>query len=93
MQGLGIAETSYQSALAYARDRLQGRSLTGPKNAAGPADPIIVHPDVRRMLMIQKSFTEAARALSLWVGMLNRRGAQPSPTPTSAPPPTTSSRC
>jgi hypothetical protein len=70
MQGLGIAETSYQSAVAYARDRLQGRSLTGPKNAAGPADPIIVHPDVRRMLMIQKSFTEAARALSLWVGML-----------------------
>src|SRR5882757_6056667 len=70
MQGLGIAETSYQSAVAYARDRLQGRSLTGPKNASGPADPIIVHPDVRRMLMIQKSFTEAARALSLWVGML-----------------------
>jgi alkylation response protein AidB-like acyl-CoA dehydrogenase len=70
MQGLGIAETSYQSAASYARDRLQGRSLTGPKNAAGPADPIIVHPDVRRMLLIQKSFTEAARALSLWVGML-----------------------
>jgi alkylation response protein AidB-like acyl-CoA dehydrogenase len=70
MQGLGIAETSYQSAVAYARDRIQGRSLTGPKNANGPADPIIVHPDVRRMLMIQKSFTEAARALSLWVGML-----------------------
>lgn len=70
MQGLGIAETSYQSAVAYARDRLQGRSLTGPKNANGPADPIIVHPDVRRMLMIQKSFTEAARGLSLWVGML-----------------------
>jgi alkylation response protein AidB-like acyl-CoA dehydrogenase len=70
MQGLGIAETSYQSAVAYARDRLQGRSLTGPKNANGPADPIIVHPDVRRMLLIQKSFTEAARALSLWVGML-----------------------
>ena len=70
MQGLGIAEASYQSAVAYARDRLQGRSLTGPKNASGPADPIIVHPDVRRMLMIQKSFTEAARALSLWVGLL-----------------------
>jgi alkylation response protein AidB-like acyl-CoA dehydrogenase len=70
MQGLGIAEAAYQSAVAYARDRLQGRSLTGPKNAAGPADPIIVHPDVRRMLLIQKSFTEAARALSLWVGML-----------------------
>ncbi len=70
MQGLGIAETSYQSAVAYARDRLQGRSLTGPKNANGPADPIIVHPDVRRMLLTQKSFTEAARALALWVGML-----------------------
>jgi alkylation response protein AidB-like acyl-CoA dehydrogenase len=70
MQGLGIAETSYQSAVAYARDRLQGRSLTGPKNAEGPADPIIVHPDVRRMLLTQKSFTEGARALSLWVGML-----------------------
>jgi alkylation response protein AidB-like acyl-CoA dehydrogenase len=70
MQGLGIAECSYQSAVAYARDRLQGRSLTGPKNASGPADPIIVHPDVRRMLMTQKSFTEAARALALWVGML-----------------------
>jgi hypothetical protein len=70
MQGLGIAETSYQSAVAYARDRLQGRSLTGPKNAGGPADPIIVHPDVRRMLLTQKSFTEAARALALWVGML-----------------------
>jgi len=70
MQGLGIAECAYQSAVAYARDRLQGRSLTGPKNASGPADPIIVHPDVRRMLMTQKSFTEAARALALWVGML-----------------------
>jgi alkylation response protein AidB-like acyl-CoA dehydrogenase len=70
MQGLGIAETSYQSAVAYARDRLQGRSLTGPKNAEGPADPIIVHPDVRRMLLTQKSFTEGARALSLWVSML-----------------------
>ncbi|WIM13044.1 acyl-CoA dehydrogenase C-terminal domain-containing protein [Enhydrobacter sp.] len=70
MQGLGIAECAYQSAVAYARDRLQGRALTGPKNASGPADPIIVHPDVRRMLMTQKSFTEGARALALWVGML-----------------------
>ena len=78
MQGLGIAEASYQSAVAYARDRLQGRSLTGPKNAAGPADPIIVHPDVRRMLMTQKSFTEAARALALWVGMLIDEAHQPS---------------
>lgn len=70
MQGLGIAEVARQSAVAYARDRIQGRSLTGPKNANGPADPIIVHPDVRRMLLTQKSFTEAARALALWVGML-----------------------
>ena len=70
MQGLGIAEVARQSAVAYAQDRLQGRSLTGPKNASGPADPIIVHPDVRRMLLTQKSFTEAARALALWVGML-----------------------
>ena len=70
MQGLGIAEVAYQSAVAYAQERLQGRALTGPKNANGPADPIIVHPDVRRMLLTQKSFTEAARALALWVGML-----------------------
>ena len=70
MQGLGIAETAYQSAAAYAKDRLQGRSLTGPKNDKGPADPIIVHPDVRRMLMIQKSFAEGARALAYWVGSL-----------------------
>ncbi|MBM3644672.1 MAG: acyl-CoA dehydrogenase [Alphaproteobacteria bacterium] len=70
MQGLGIAETAYQSSVGYARDRIQGRSLTGPKNAGGPADPIIFHPDVRRMLMIQRSFTEGARALALWVGML-----------------------
>ncbi|HSH99877.1 MAG TPA: acyl-CoA dehydrogenase C-terminal domain-containing protein [Reyranella sp.] len=70
MQGLGIAEVARQSAVAYAQDRIQGRSLTGPKNANGPADPIIVHPDVRRMLLTQKSFTEGARALALWVGML-----------------------
>ncbi len=70
MQGLGIAEVARQSAVAYAQDRIQGRSLTGPKNPGGPADPIIVHPDVRRMLLTQKSFTEAARALALWVGML-----------------------
>jgi hypothetical protein len=70
MQGLGIAEVAHQSAVAYAKDRLQGRSLTGPKKANGPADPNIVHPDVRRMQLTQKSFTEAARALALWVGML-----------------------
>jgi hypothetical protein len=51
LQGMAQAEAAYQAAAAFAKDRLQGRSLTGPKNADGPADPIIVHPDVRRMLM------------------------------------------
>ena len=54
--------------MSYAKDRLQGRSLTGPKNPSGPADPLIVHPDVRRMLMTIRAFNEGARALSLWVG-------------------------
>lgn len=63
IQGLGSAELSFQGSLAYARDRLAMRSLTGPKNAEGPADPIIVHPDVRRMLLTQKAFAEGSRAL------------------------------
>lgn len=62
MQGLGQSEAAYQNAVEYARDRLQGRSLTGPKNEDGPADPLMVHPDVRRMLMDMRSFNEAARA-------------------------------
>jgi len=66
LQGYAVAETAYQNALAYARDRLQGRDVTGPKNPEGPADPIIVHPDVRRMLMDQKSFVEGARAFAFW---------------------------
>ncbi len=66
LQGLAISEVAYQNAVAYARDRLQGRALSGPKNAAGKADPIIVHPDVRRMLMSAKAFNEGARALALW---------------------------
>ncbi|HEU4839747.1 MAG TPA: acyl-CoA dehydrogenase family protein, partial [Micavibrio sp.] len=69
MQGLGLAEVSYQNGLAYAKDRLQMRSLTGTKAPDKPADPIIVHPDVRRMLLISKAVTEGCRALSLWVGM------------------------
>jgi alkylation response protein AidB-like acyl-CoA dehydrogenase len=68
MQGLGLSEVAYQNAVSYAKDRLQGRSLTGPKNPAGPADPLIVHPDVRRSLMTIRAFNEGARALSLWVG-------------------------
>ena len=63
LQGLAHAELAFQHSLAYARDRLQMRSLTGPKNPGGPADPIIVHPDVRRMLLTQKAFAEGGRAL------------------------------
>ncbi|MBN8521721.1 MAG: acyl-CoA dehydrogenase C-terminal domain-containing protein [Alphaproteobacteria bacterium] len=69
MQGLGIAEVAYQNGLAYAKDRLQMRALDGTKYPDKPADPIIVHPDVRRMLLVSKSKIEAARALSFWVGM------------------------
>ena len=63
LQGLAHSEFAFQNSLAYARDRLQMRSLTGPKNPDGPADPIIVHPDVRRMLLTQKAFAEGGRAL------------------------------
>tara|TARA_Y100000031_G_scaffold77340_1_gene85060 strand:- start:91115 stop:92923 length:1809 start_codon:yes stop_codon:yes gene_type:complete len=69
MQGLGIAEVAYQNGLAYAKDRLQMRALDGVKAPDKPADPIIVHPDVRRMLLTGKAFTEGARALALWTGM------------------------
>jgi alkylation response protein AidB-like acyl-CoA dehydrogenase len=65
VQGLGIAEVAYQNALAYARDRLQMRALTGAKFPEKPADPIVVHPDVRRMLLTQRSFCEGARALAM----------------------------
>jgi alkylation response protein AidB-like acyl-CoA dehydrogenase len=68
MQGLGLAEMAYQESLAFARERLQGRSLAGPTNVDGPADPIIVHPDVRRMLMRQKVLNEGMRALALFTG-------------------------
>ncbi|MFK7745746.1 MAG: acyl-CoA dehydrogenase C-terminal domain-containing protein [Roseobacter sp.] len=66
MQGLSQAEVAYQNALDYAKDRLQGRDVTGVKNPDGPADPLIVHPDIRRSLMDQKSFAEGARAFILW---------------------------
>jgi len=67
LQGIAHSERSYQSALAYAKDRLQMRSLTGPKNPDGAADPIIVHPDVRRMLLTQKAFAEGTRALAFYL--------------------------
>ncbi len=69
MQGLGIAEVAYQNGLAYAKDRVQMRALDGAKFPDKPADPIIVHPDVRRMLLTSKAITEGGRALSYWIGM------------------------
>jgi acyl-CoA dehydrogenase len=69
VQGLSQSEVAYQNAVTYARERLQGRSLTGAKNPDKPADPIIVHPDVRRTLLSIKAFNEAARALVLWTSL------------------------
>jgi hypothetical protein len=76
VQGLALSEVAYQNAAAYAKERLQGRALTGAKYKDKPADPIIVHPDVRRTLMTIKSFNEAARALVMWTALasdLHRR--------------------
>jgi alkylation response protein AidB-like acyl-CoA dehydrogenase len=67
LQGLGLAEASYQGAVAYARERLQGRSLAGAKYPDRPADPIIVHPDIRRHLLTIRATTEGCRALGAWV--------------------------
>jgi alkylation response protein AidB-like acyl-CoA dehydrogenase len=69
IQGLGLAETAYQSAAAYAKDRLQGRSLAGAKHPDKAADPIIVHPDVRKNLLTMRAYNEGARALALWCGV------------------------
>jgi alkylation response protein AidB-like acyl-CoA dehydrogenase len=69
LQGLALGETAYQTARQYALDRLQGRALTGEQMPDKPADPIIVHPDVRRMLLTMKAYTEGARALASWVSL------------------------
>ena len=69
LQGLSIAEIAYQNAAAYAKERLQGRALSGAKHADRPADPIIVHPDVRRNLMTIRAFNEAGRAFILWAAL------------------------
>jgi alkylation response protein AidB-like acyl-CoA dehydrogenase len=66
LQGYAVAEAAYQNAVSYAKDRLQGRAVTGAENPGGPADPLIVHPDIRRSLMDQKSFVEGARAFTYW---------------------------
>jgi butyryl-CoA dehydrogenase len=67
IQGLGIAEAAYQNAAAYAQERLQGRSPQGAQQPDAPADPLIVHPDIRRMLLTMRALTEGCRALSVWV--------------------------
>ena len=69
VQGLSQAEAANQAAADFARDRLQGRSLTGVKNPDGPADPIVVHPDVRRMLMTSRAIIEGGRAFMLWTAL------------------------
>ncbi len=76
VQGLALAELGYQNAVAYARERLQGRAATGPSNPHGEADSILVHPDVRRMLLTQRAFTEGGRAFAAYVGLLLDRAAQ-----------------
>lgn len=70
LQGVAHAELGYQGALAYAKDRVQGRALSGVKNPDGPADPIICHPDVRRMLLTQKAFSEGGRMLTYYIAQL-----------------------
>ena len=70
MQSLGLMEAAYQASAAYAKDRLQMRSLTGPKAPDKAADPIIVHPDVRRMLLTQRAWLEGGRALAYWVALM-----------------------
>lgn len=74
LQGLGAGELAYQLSAAYAKDRLQGRAATGPQNPDAPADSLLVHPDVRRMLMTQRAYNEAGRAFALYVGMLLDKG-------------------
>jgi alkylation response protein AidB-like acyl-CoA dehydrogenase len=76
LQGYAVAEAAYQNAVGYAKDRLQGRAITGTENPTGPADPLIVHPDIRRNLMEQKSFVEGARAFTFWAASLIDRSVR-----------------
>ena len=80
MQGLAISEIAYQNAVAYARERLQGRALSGAKEAGKKADPIIVHPDIRRALMTMRAYNEGGRAFALWTALqsdIAHRSADP----------------
>lgn len=80
MQSLGLAEVSLQNAVAYARERIQGRALTGAAQPEKAADPIIVHPDVRRMLLTCKAYTEGGRAIASWTALLiDRERSHPDP--------------
>ncbi len=67
VQGIGLGDAAYQGAVAYARERIQGRALTGPKSLDKPADSLLVHPDVRRMLLTQRAYVEGVRALGSWL--------------------------
>ena len=69
-QSLGLTEVAYQNAVVYARDRIQMRSLSGPKAPDKPADPIIVHPDVRKMLLTARAYAEGGRALAIYISLL-----------------------
>lgn len=69
MQGLGLGETAYQNAVEYAKDRLQSRSATGTKAPDKPADPLLVHPDIRRMLLTTRAYNEGCRALAVWTAL------------------------
>jgi hypothetical protein len=78
VQGLGVGEAAYQGAVAYAKERLQGRSLAGAKYPQLAADPIIVHPDIRRNLLTIRAYTEGCRALGIWVaGMMEKAELEP----------------
>ena len=80
MQSLGQAEVAYQNAAAYAKDRLQGRAATGPASPDKPADSILVHPDVRRMLLTARAYNEGGRALATWTALLlDREHGHPDP--------------
>ncbi|HYA66295.1 MAG TPA: acyl-CoA dehydrogenase family protein, partial [Burkholderiaceae bacterium] len=73
VMGLGLNEVAYQNAVAYAKDRIQGRALGGPKAPDRAADPIIVHPDVRRMLLTARAYAEGGRAFAYWVALMADR--------------------
>ena len=92
VQGLALAEAAYQGAVAFARERLQGRALTGAKYPQQEADPILVHPDVRRMLLTIRAFVEGARALTAWAAM-EIDHAENDPDPEGSRPATTWPRC